>query len=165
MGLEIERKFLVSQDDFNSLICDTKIYIRQSYIFKTDDKSVRVRSSYTKDGNGVGHITIKSGKGLTKYEWETPMSVNDTDELICKMGNGVIEKERYIIYTDKGYKWEIDYFTGLNEGLIVAEVELKTEDQHIDIPEWCGKEVTYENKYINAILIDRPYNKWTENEK
>ena len=154
MGIEIERKFLVKNDQWRKL-GKGKLY-RQGYLSTDNERTVRVRTVRKN-----GFLTIK---GITKntrrdeFEYEIPFIDAKwmLDEL-CKPP--VIEKTRYKI-KDKDLVWEVDEFWGENEGLIIAEVELKDIQQIITFPNWIGKEVTENPIYYNANLVKNPYSKW-----
>ncbi|HBF36598.1 MAG TPA: adenylate cyclase [Firmicutes bacterium] len=152
MGKEIERKFLVIRDDYR--LSEKRNSIQQGYLCNETEQVVRVRLY-----NKQAFLTIK-GKtiGITRNEWEYPIPYEDAAELmqLCK---GVIEKVRYEV-DFKGSTWEVDEFHGQNEGLIVAEIELKSEKEDIPIPEWVGREVTDDPKYLNANLVKNPYQCW-----
>ncbi len=143
--MEIERKYLLKNDNWRSL--STKnIKIKQGYISTNPESTVRIRIADSK-----GFLTIK-GKGNEiahpEYEYEIP--TKDAEEmfnLFCKKTG--IEKIRYIV-DFKGHKWEIDEFEGRHKGLILAEVELKSEDESVDLPDWIGEEVTGNPKYYNS---------------
>jgi len=143
MNKEIERKFLVSQFDA-SLACET-INIRQGYIFSEEGKVVRVRT-----WNDEGYITVKYRiSAITRNEFEYEIPKADADKLLedlCK-GN-ILSKTRYIVM-HKNKKWEVDVFHGTNEGLILAEIELSSENEQFDMPCFVGCEVTSNPMYSN----------------
>ena len=153
MALEIERKFLVKEGTWRN---EKGTTYRQGYLNSTKERTVRVRIV---DGNG--YLTVKGisrGAVRVEYEYEIPGAeaeamLND----LCE--KPLIEKMRYKIEF-KGLVWEVDEFFGENQGLIVAEVELESEDQTFAKPEWVGEEVTGDPKYFNANLIHHPYNRW-----
>ena len=154
MGTEIERKFLMKDDSWRSLAKGTKY--RQGYLNSTKERVVRVRTIDDK-----GFLTIKgitTGATRVEYEYEIPDAEATAmlDELCEKP---LIEKNRYKIALG-GFTWEVDEFFGENQGLIVAEVELDSEDQKFDKPDWIGEEVTGDPKYFNSNLIQNPYLKW-----
>jgi CYTH domain-containing protein len=154
MGIEIERKFLVKDDSWRSLATGTKY--RQGYLNSTKERVVRVRTIDDK-----GFLTIKgitTGATRVEYEYEIPDAEATAmlDELCEKP---LIEKNRYKIALG-GFTWEVDEFFGENQGLIVAEVELESEDQAFEKPVWIGEEVTGDPKYFNSNLIQNPYLKW-----
>jgi len=155
MGLEIERKFLV-KGDFSAQI-DTYSRIIQGYICADKDRTVRVRICGDK-----GFLTIKSAsneRGWSRYEFEQPISVADAEELLKLCLPGVIEKVRYWIKVGE-HIWDVDIFHGENEGLIMAEIELESEDETFQLPEWVGKEVTGDPRYYNAMLSKQPFCQW-----
>ncbi len=154
MGIEIERKFLIKDDAWRALAKGTQY--RQGYLNSTKERTVRVRTI-----NDKGFLTIKgisTGATRAEYEYEIPHAetVAMLDELCEKP---LIEKNRYKIAFE-GLIWEIDEFFGENQGLIVAEVELESEDQQFEKPEWVGDEVTGDPKYFNSNLILNPFAKW-----
>ena len=154
MGTEIERKFLVKENSWRSLAAGTKY--RQGYLNSTKERTVRVRTIDDK-----GFLTIKgitTGASRAEYEYEIPAA--DADALLDDLcEKPLIEKNRYKIDFE-GFVWEVDEFFGENQGLIVAEVELESEDQAFEKPVWIGEEVTGDPKYFNSNLINNPYLKW-----
>lgn len=153
MALEIERKFLVKEGAWRN---EKATKYRQGYLNSTKERTVRVRIIDDK-----GYLTVKGisrGAVRVEYEYEIPGAeakamLND----LCE--KPLIEKTRYKIEF-KGLVWEVDEFFGENQGLIVAEVELESEDQTFVKPEWVGEEVTCDSKYFNANLIHHPYSRW-----
>ena len=149
MGIEIERKFLVNEFDVG--LASDKIEIKQGYIFSSNGKVVRVRTY-----NDEAFITVKYRKSsITRGEFEYPIPYDDGIELLentCQ--EGLLEKTRYI-YVFHGKKWEIDVFKGKNEGLILAEIELETEEEKFDVPHFIIKEVTGDKKYSNHNLAKK----------
>lgn len=153
MALEIERKFLVKEGAWRN---EKGTAYRQGYLNSTKERTVRVRIIDDK-----GYLTVKGisrGAVRVEYEYEIPGAeakamLND----LCE--KPLIEKTRYKIEF-KGLVWEVDEFFGENQGLIVAEVELESEDQTFVKPEWVGEEVTCDSKYFNANLIHHPYSRW-----
>jgi len=155
MGLEIERKFLVN-GDFSGQ-ADSYSRIVQGYICADKDRTVRVRICGDK-----GFLTIKSAsneRGWSRYEFEQPISVTDAEELLKLCLPGVIDKVRYWVKVGE-HIWDVDVFHGDNEGLIVAEIELQSEDEIFELPEWAGEEVTGDPKYYNAMLSKHPFGRW-----
>lgn len=152
MSKEIERKFLV-RGDFKSLAFRSE-RITQGYLSSVPERTVRVRIK----GN-EGFITIKgrsNASGLTRYEWEKEIPVDEARELLQLSEPGMIDKTRYLVQVGK-HVFEVDEFYGENEGLILAEIELQSEDEPFEKPEWLGKEVTGDPRYYNAILSKKPY--------
>jgi CYTH domain-containing protein len=147
MTLEIERKFLVDNEEWRSLASSGMLY-RQGYIYTHNTTTVRVRVS-----GHQGYLTIKgSTTGSTRTEFEYPIPLEDAQEMLETLcDRPLIEKIRYKLQQGE-LVWEIDEFRGAHEGLILAEVELKDENQALDLPHWIGKEVTADPRYYNANL-------------
>ncbi len=154
MGKEIERKFLLIGDAWRSL-AEGKRY-RQGYLNSTKERIVRVRTIGDR-----GFLTIKGvTTGATRVEYEYDIPEKDAAEMLDDLcEKPIIEKNRYKI-DYAGFIWEVDEFFGENMGLIVAEIELESEDQHFDKPAWVGDEVTGDPRYFNSNLIINPYIKW-----
>jgi len=160
--LEIERKFLVDMekllefDEYNVIPYDVGYEIRQGYI-NDGLKTVRIRT------NGkTGYITIKGPKfGTSCFEAEYDIGLEEANTIIDTLDLPVVEKIRCEI-NNEGHLWELDWFFGDNKGLLVAEVELTSEDEDFALPEWIGIEVTGDAKYYNSNLIDNPYKDWDE---
>lgn len=154
MGVEIERKFLVRGEEWKALGQAT--LLRQGYLSSTPERVVRVRI----DGESA-MLTIKGkSSGATRGEWEYPIPLVDAQALLdglCE--RPIIEKKRYRI-SHGGMVWEVDEFFGENAGLVVAEIELQSEDQVFVKPEWIGEEVTHDARYFNANLLRHPYSRW-----
>ena len=155
MGLEIERKFLVA-GDFRPF-ANKATRIIQGYLSSVPERTVRVR---IKDDKGF--LTVKgtsSKSGTTRFEWEKEIPVGEAQELIAICESGVIDKTRYIVEAGR-HIYEIDEFHGDNQGLIVAEIELASEDETFAKPQWLGKEVTGDTRYYNSMLMKNPYRNW-----
>jgi adenylate cyclase len=154
MGTEIERKFLIKDDSWRAL-AKGKRY-RQGYLNSVKERVVRVR---TIDDDGF--LTVKGiTKGATRAEFEYGIPAAEADTMLDDLcEKPLIEKNRYKIELG-GFIWEVDEFFGENQGLTVAEVELESEDQSFEKPEWIGEEVTGDPKYFNSNLIQHPYTKW-----
>lgn len=153
---EIERKFLVLSDDFKSRAA-TKNRIVQGYLNSHPERTVRVRIKGEK-----GFLTIKgkgNESGTTRLEWEKEIALTDAEQLLPLCEKGIIDKIRYEVPVGK-HTYEIDVFSGDNEGLIIAEIELSSEDEAFEKPIWLGNEVTGEENYYNAYLSNRPFNTW-----
>jgi adenylate cyclase len=151
---EIERKFLVKNQDFKKFGRGT--YIQQGFLSSAKERIVRVRIT--------GHqafLTIKGiSKGATRTEFEYEIPIEDAETImndLCE--KPFIEKYRYRIKASN-VVWEVDEFKGMNEGLIVAEIELQNEGQAFDFPDWIGMEVTDDPRYYNSNLIRNPYSTW-----
>ncbi len=156
MVVEIERKFLVKNDDYK-IDSVRKIRITQRYLSFVPERTVRVRIKGDK-----GFITIKGiggDSGVSRFEWEKEISVKDAKDLFKMCEQGIIDKTRYYVKSDK-HTFEVDEFYGENAGLIVAEVELSAEDEKFEKPDWLGNEVTGDVRYFNSMLIKNPYSKW-----
>lgn len=154
--LEIERKFLVTSEDFKKEAL-RKNHIAQGYLNSNPERTVRVRIK-----GEIGFLTIK-GKGnetgMTRFEWETEIALAEAKNLIKLCENGVIDKMRYEVEMGN-HTFEVDEFFGENEGLIVAEIELKSEDEIFEKPTWLGQEVTNDERYYNAYLSNNPFKNW-----
>jgi adenylate cyclase len=154
MGIEIERKFLLANDDWRGLGQPTPM--RQGYLAADPVRTVRVRIEGER-----AVITIKSKSvGISRGEWEYEIPVSDASELLqglCE--TPLVEKTRHRI-EHAGHIWEVDEFHGDNAGLVVAEIELDAEDEAFEIPAWIGREVTGDKRYYNSSLIRLPYSKW-----
>ena len=154
--IEIERKFLVISDAFKDQ-AQQKFRIIQGFLNRNPERTVRVR---LKDDKGV--LTIKglsSNDGLSRFEWEKEISKNDAKALLEFCEKGVIDKLRHEVKVDN-HVFEVDEFFGDNEGLVIAEVELQSEDETFSKPDWLGEEVTGDIKYYNSQLSKQPFNTW-----
>lgn len=155
MGQEIERKFLVNDKIREALAKVNSKYCSQTYLSSDSDKVVRVRIL-----GEQGFITIKSKvTGISRHEFEYQIPIVDAQNMIDLFGVQVIEKTRFLIPIKK-HTWEVDVFEGLNKGLIVAEIELDSEEEKFDLPDWVEKEVTGDVKYYNNNLQNHPYSSW-----
>jgi adenylate cyclase len=154
MAKEIEKKFLVRSKTYRELA--EGIYIHQGFLSTVKERVVRIRIFGKQAFVTIKGITI----GATRTEFEYEIPVKDAEVLLSELClKPTIKKYRYKI-PYQGYIWEVDEFLGENQGLIVAEIELESEDQQFDIPNWIGEEVTDDPKYFNSNLIAHPYNKW-----
>jgi len=156
MAQEIERKFLVSGNDFKAEACKST-RITQGYLSSIPERTVRVRIK-----GDAGFITIKGvggASGASRYEWEKEIPVSEVDELLKICEPGVIDKTRFEVKIGK-HTFEVDEFYGDNEGLIVAEVELGSEDEAFEKPAWLGQEVTGNVNYYNSMLMKNPFKNW-----
>lgn len=150
MGLEIERKFLIKNEDWRKEAGEGVPYI-QGYVFNMDEKILRVRIA-----GDEGFITIKGltelSTSIARLEYEYPIPIEDAKEILGKLcSEGKVEKLRYKI-PYKGFTWEVDEFLGSNKGLFLAEVELEKENNIVSLPSWIGEEVTSDIRYTNAYL-------------
>ncbi len=168
MGIEIERKFLVLNDLW--LTSDTKgIEIKQGYLTNSSDLTVRIRVAGER-----GFITVKSkteklqrereqnviiNNSLSRLEFEYEIPVKDALEMLLLCKRPLIEKTRYYC-TFMEFEWSIDRFEGDNQGLVVAEIELETEEQRFEKPFWVGEEVSDDPRYLNSNLIRNPFKNW-----
>jgi adenylate cyclase len=154
MGVEIERKFLVAGDAWRAL--GTPVLLRQGYLSSDPDRTVRVRVE-----DGAGTMTIKGRSvGATRGEWEYPIPLADANELLDRLcQQPIIEKYRSRIAFG-GNVWEVDEFLGANAGLVVAEIELASEEQAFDKPDWIAEDVTHDKRYFNSSLIRHPFSGW-----
>lgn len=150
---EIERKFLVDNPPIENL---KSLSIQQGYLSNDKDKVIRVRTSSTK-----GFLTIKGSGLITHKEYEYEIPLDDAIEMLESYCDNKINKERYLYPMGK-HTWEIDVFKDDNEGLIVAEIELESEDEIFEKPDWIKKEVTGIKKYYNSNLIKKPYKDWND---
>jgi CYTH domain-containing protein len=154
MGIEIERKFLLRSDAWRGQGDAT--LLRQGYLSSQAERVVRVR---IEDGAAV--LTIKGrNTGASRGEWEYPLPVEDAQVFLDQLcEQPIIEKYRHRV-VHEGMTWEIDEFLGVNAGLVVAEIELESEEQAFARPDWLGEEVTDDARYYNANLIAHPYSQW-----
>jgi adenylate cyclase len=153
---EIERKFLVKGSFKEHAI--SSMVIKQGFLSTVPERTVRVRTKGDK-----AFITIKgigNTSGISRFEWEKEIPMNEAIELLKICEPGAIDKIRFIVPIKDGLCFEVDEFLGQNKGLIIAEIELPSEDTPFDIPDWLGVEVTGVVKYYNSYLAQNPYNKW-----
>lgn len=154
--IEIERKFLVNSDAFKNEAFN-KTRICQGFLNTDKERTVRVRVKGEK-----GFITVKglsSKDGLKRFEWEKEISANEAHALLKLCEPTSIDKMRYEIKVGN-HIFEVDDFFGENEGLVIAEVELNSENETFEKPNWLGKEVTGDIKYYNSQLSKQPYKNW-----
>ena len=155
MPLEIERKFLVKGNYKEYAYAQEEIV--QGYLSSVKERTVRVRIKGEK-----AYITIKgisNESGISRFEWEKEISINDARELLKLCEPGIIDKSRYYIKSDK-HTFEVDEFNGENQGLVMAEIELSSENEQFEKPDWLGEEVTGDLRYYNSSLTKLPYSKW-----
>ncbi|NMA64866.1 MAG: CYTH domain-containing protein [Clostridiaceae bacterium] len=153
MALEIERKFLVINSDYKKEA--VKSFYSQGYLSDDPDRVVRIRIC-----ENSSFLTIKSKQNdLVRYEFEYPIPLSDAEILLSLCKKPIIRKYRYTL-TFKGLIWQVDEFLDENQGLVIAEVELKDSNQTFEKPPWVGKEVTSYPRYFNSNLIRFPYNMW-----
>jgi CYTH domain-containing protein len=154
MGVEIERKFLIKGNSWKNEIKE-EVSIKQGYLNSEADRTVRVRIY-----GEQGFLTVKGkSQHLTRKEFEYQIPLADAQDLLELCEKPIIEKKRFLIFS--GNKtWEIDVFEGENSGLVVAEIELISEDEDFETPHWLGKEVSSDSRYYNSSLITNPYANW-----
>lgn len=153
---EIERKFLV-KGNFKKFAVE-HFDVIQGYLSRAPKRSVRVRIIEEK-----AFLTIKgigNANGTTRYEWEKKIDLSDAKDLLRICKRGIIKKTRYIIPANDNLFFEVDLFKGKNKGLVVAEIELPTENAFFKKPNWLGKEVTGNKRYYNAMLAKNPFKEW-----
>ncbi len=159
MGIEIERKFLLRNDNWKSLVTETHV-IKQGYLQSGLDasqkSSVRIRIS-----NKQANINIKSVELSTiRQEFEYDIPLHDAEQMLSTLCSDVIiEKTRYHV-PFASHLWEVDIFAGANDGLEMAEIELLSIDETFEIPEWIGEEVSNDERYYNIYLLKHPYYEW-----
>lgn len=155
MSEEIERKFLVKGEFKSEAYSQSRIL--QGYISSAHGRTVRVRIRDEK-----GYLTIKgasNASGTSRYEWEKELPLNEALELMKLCEPGVIDKTRYLVKCGN-HTFEVDEFYGDNEGLILAEVELSSEDEPFEKPHFIGEEVTGDVRYYNSNLMKQPFKTW-----
>ncbi|CAH0992616.1 Inorganic triphosphatase [Sinobacterium norvegicum] len=156
--LEIERKYRVHNSDYKALATVT-YRIVQGYLNSHPERTVRVRIKADR-----AFITVKgksSESGLSRFEWEREIALAEAEQLLPLCEPGSIEKIRYIVpFLDQ--EFEVDEFLADNKGLVVAELELKSEQQQVELPAWVAKEVTGDVRYYNSSLMKQPYKQWLD---
>lgn len=154
MAKEIERKFMLVNDQWRDQV--TAVHYRQGYLHASHECSVRVRIAGNK-----AYLTVKGAtQGASRSEYEYAIPMEDARAMLDELcPQPQIEKLRSTI-PYQGFIWEVDEFFGVNQGLIIAEIELTEEDQIFPIPDWIGREVTGDSRYYNAALCQAPYSTW-----
>ena len=156
MGVETEKKFLVKKDGWEKVKGQGTLY-RQGYLLRAADKTVRIRLI---EGD-KGYLTIKGKtEGFSRPEYEYPVPLKDAEELLRNFCDAVISKKRYKVQVEDKL-WEVDEFLEDNEGLIMAELELKNEGDVFHLPDWIDREVTEDPRYYNSQLSVYPFKNWT----
>ena len=158
MGQEIERKFLVKNNHFKNL-AEEVTEIRQGYLSSVPERNVRIRIN-----GDLGTITVKgigNETGVMRYEWEKEIAIEEAQALLDICEPGKIQKKRYLV-KQGDHLFEVDEFKGENEGLIIAEIELNSEEEEFVKPDWLGTEVTGLIKYYNSALLRNPYKNWKD---
>ncbi|WP_166383507.1 MULTISPECIES: CYTH domain-containing protein [unclassified Polaribacter] len=156
MSVEIERKFLVKNNDFKSNSYAQKS-IKQGYLNSDKNRTVRVRIADEK-----AFMTIKgksNATGTTRFEWEKEIDKTEAESLLLLCEPSIIDKTRYLVKVGN-HTFEVDEFYGDNQGLTVAEVELNSETETFTKPSWLGKEVTGDVKYYNSSISKHPFKDW-----
>ena len=159
MGIEIERKFLIKNDDWKAHVTETHI-IKQGYLQSGLDasqkSSIRIRIS-----NKLANINVKSAElSAIRQEFEYSIPLHDAEQMLLTLCNEtVIEKTRFYVPYES-HLWEIDVFAGDNKGLQMAEIELNDINEHFERPDWLGPEVSHDGRYYNNYLIKTPYKRW-----
>jgi adenylate cyclase len=154
--IEIERKFLTTSDAFKKEAF-AKNRITQGYLNSIPERTVRVRIKGDK-----GFLTIKGASnesGISRFEWEKEIPVDEAQKLLLLCEKGVIDKTRFEVKIGK-HIFEVDEFYGENEGLIISEIELQSETETFEKPNWLGKEVTNDKRYYNSYLSKNPFSNW-----
>ena len=154
--IEIERKYLVLSEDFKKEAFSKK-RIKQGYLSSVPERTVRIRIKEDK-----AFLTIKGASnetGMSRFEWEKEIPVDEAEKLLLLCEKGIIDKTRFEV--KKGlHVYEVDKFYGENEGLIMAEIELKSEHDSFEKPTWLGDEVTNDKRFYNSYLSKKPFSKW-----
>ena len=157
MSLEIERKFLVKNEDFKKEFYQKK-QLKQGYLNSDKNRTVRVRIS-----DNDAFLTIKgksNSSGTTRFEWEKEIHISEAEQLLFLCEPSIIDKTRFYI-KNENHIFEVDEFFGDNEGLIVAEIELNSENEIFKKPLWLGEEVTGDKRYYNSSLSKISFKEWT----
>jgi len=156
MPQEIERKFLV-KGNYKPFVVK-EFHIVQGYLSSLPERTVRIRIK-----NEKGFLTIKgqmNKNGTSRYEWEREIPKKEAEELLRLCEPGIIDKIRQIIPISRELFFEVDEFHGENQGLVVAEIELPSENFPFEKPDWLGKEVTNDKRYYNSMLKKHPFKYW-----
>jgi len=155
MGLEIEKKFKIKPTILNRLHELPKAIIRQGYLTKVPERTVRVRIKGNK-----GYLTVKGiTKGIVRKEFEYEIPLEEAIDLLGLCEPYIIEKTRYTFF-ENNLEWELDVFEGNNSGLVIVEVELPTENHPIELPDWIEEEVSDDPRYYNSYLSEKPFCEW-----
>ncbi|NND64591.1 MAG: CYTH domain-containing protein [Gammaproteobacteria bacterium] len=154
--IEIERKFLVKNNRYQTEAHDQH-HIRQGFLNSDPNRLVRIRIA-----NQQAYLTVKGPSDdhlISRFEWEVTVPLNDAEQLFALCEPGIIKKTRYFV-TAETHTFEVDVFKGDNLGLVIAEIELQSENENFARPSWLGDEVTRDTRYYNINLIQRPFNTW-----
>lgn len=157
MGVEIERKFLVKDDSWRSAV-ESEAHLMQGYLADGAGTTATVRVRVT---GGAAYLTIKgTTPGIRRSEYEYPIPVADARTMLRELTMySIIDKTRYRVRSGK-HLWELDLFAGENAGLVLAELELGSEQEAFELPAWTGEEVSEDTRYYNANLARNPYKHW-----
>lgn len=156
-GLEIERKFLVHKRMGWKRLASSCSHIQQGYFAAVNTVRVRIRDD-------KGYLTIKGPSrngGLSRYEFEKEITLQEAQQLMLLCESGVIDKHRYLV-PYAGHTFEVDEFHGDNDGLVMAEVELKSENEPFESPDFIGKEVTGDRRFYNSHMRKNPFKLWRD---
>lgn len=156
-GLEIERKFLVRKDSGWKRLATSSMHIRQGYFAATNTVRIRISDS-------EAFLTIKGPSadgGLSRYEFEKAIAPDEAQQLLRLCEPGIIDKRRYLVPYG-GHTYEVDEFFGDNEGLVMAEVELSSKDETVELPDFLGLEVTGDHRFYNKQMRHNPFKAWRE---
>ena len=156
MGVEIERKFLVQNTAFITE-SNQKKYLKQGYLNADKKRTVRVRIA-----DEIAFITVKgesNSTGISRFEWEKEIKKREAEELLLLCEPSIIEKTRYFVKVGR-HTFEVDEFYGDNQGLVLAEIELNSEEESFTKPAWLANEVTGDLKYYNSSISKNPYKNW-----
>lgn len=155
MAREVERKFLVADDGWRG-VAGSGRRLRQVYLTEGGAASVRVRTM----DNATAFLTVKSAvPALCRAEYEYSVPVADAEEMFALRAGSIVEKTRFPV-PHAGHRWDVDVYAGENEGLVVAEVELRGEEEPVDLPPWIGREITGDARYYAAALARSPFRAW-----
>ncbi|MBF0471503.1 MAG: CYTH domain-containing protein [Gammaproteobacteria bacterium] len=155
MAVEIERKFLITSDGWLNDVGEG-IHYRQGYLSSNEKSSVRIRIEGERANINIKGATV----GLTRSEFEYPLPLEDAQELLDTLCDPrQLEKRRYHLRVGE-HQWEVDQFLGENLGLVVAEIELSSEEEPFQRPSWLGEEVSHDTRYYNSCLCRHPYSRW-----
>lgn len=166
MGIEIERKFTVMGNAWRD-VAERSVRMAQGYLndIGAVQKGAQKASVRVRMAGDQAFLNLKSRElGHTRQEFDYAIPVADAEALLALCSGGLIDKTRHYVRHD-GFLWEVDEFAGENAGLIVAEIELPSADTEFALPDWVGMEVTDEPRYYNLALADRPYSRWSAEEK
>ncbi len=155
MAIEIEKKFLLNNDGWRKH-ADAGTAFKQGYLLGSEKASVRIRIEGERANINVKSATL----GITRQEFEYAIPMQDAEELLTSLcQKPLIEKTRYHVMHDN-HLWEIDVFAGDNAGLVVAEIELQSEDEYFSRPDWIGEDVSDDHRYYNVCLVKHPFCDW-----